>query len=117
MSEEIPTPEVPSELPSGVSSDDKLLGAVSYFVIVAIILLLVENQRNRPFIKYHAVQSIAANIVLMIVGIIIGMIPFVQCLAPLIWLVLLWPAIDAFKGNYTKLPFISDFIRKQGWVA
>jgi len=34
----------------------------------------------------------------------------------LLWLVSFWPAYDAYKGNYTELPVITNFIKKQGWV-
>jgi hypothetical protein len=36
--------------------------------------------------------------------------------APLLWLVSFWPAYDSFKGNYTELPVITNFIKKQGWI-
>ena len=58
MSEEPMNPEV--------TSDDKLWAALSYVFapIVGIIMLLMEDKKARPFIKFHAVQSIAVGIVL-----------------------------------------------------
>jgi len=110
------TPEIVPDANPDITSDDKLWGALSYIWLIGLIMLLIEEKKNRPFIRFHAVQSMALNVVLVIASIIIGWIPFVQCLTPLIWLVLLWPAIGAFQGKLTNLPFISDFIRKQGWV-
>jgi uncharacterized membrane protein len=51
--------------PGGELTDqDKLMAALSYPIpIVAIIILLVEDMKNRPFQKFHAVQSLAINIV------------------------------------------------------
>jgi uncharacterized membrane protein len=99
-----------------ITSDDKLWGALSYFALIAIIMLLTEDKKNRPFIKYHAVQAIAFSVVLAVASIILGIIPVVQCFTPLLWLILIWPAVGAYGGNYTVIPVISDFIKKQGWV-
>jgi uncharacterized membrane protein len=79
-------------------------------------MLLTEDKKARPFIKYHAVQAIAFSVVLAVVSIVVGLIPFVQCLTPLLWLVLIWPAVGAYGGKYVVIPVITDFIKKQGWV-
>ena len=112
MTPEAPTPESTSE----ITSDDKLWGALSYFPLIAIIMLLIEDKKNRPFIKFNAVQAIALGVVLFVINLVLGLIPVIACVTPLIWLVVLWPAFIAFGGKYPELPFISNFIRKQGWV-
>lgn len=110
-----PTPEMPP-VTSEVSSDDRLWGALSYFTLIAIIMLLMDDKRARPFIKFHAVQAIAFAVVLAVLSIILGWIPFLGCIVPFFWLILLWPAIGAYQGKYVELPVITNFIRKQGWV-
>ena len=114
QNEQVP-PITPAELPD-ITSDDKLWGLLSYFFIIAIIVLLMDDKKNRPFIKFHAVQGIALSIGLTVISVVLGFIPFVGCISPFLWLVLLWPAIGAFQGKYTNIPFITDFIKKQGWV-
>jgi uncharacterized membrane protein len=99
-----------------ITSDDKLWGALSYFTLIAIIMLLTPDKIKRPFIKFHAIQAIAFGVVLVVASIILGVIPIVQCFTPLLWLVLFWPALDAYRGNYTQVPVVTDFIKKQGWV-
>ena len=116
MTNESANPELTPGVEPEITSDDKLWGALSYFALIAIIMLLTDDKKKRPFIKYHAVQAIAFSVVLAIVSIILGIIPVVQCITPLIWLVLLWPAISAYGGNYTVIPIITDFIKKQGWI-
>lgn len=116
MTDESATPEVTLEATPEITSDDKLWGALSYFALIAIIMLLTEDKKSRPFIKYHAVQAIAFSVVLVIANIIFSMVPGIRCFTPLIWLVLLWPAISAYGGNYTVIPVITDFIKKQKWV-
>ncbi len=111
MSEQIPS--------SDITSDDKLWAALGYpIAIIAIIVLLMEEKKNRPFIKYHAVQSIAFNIVIWVVYFLLTLVSFgiLSLCFPLIFLVTLWPAYEAYQGKYMVLPVITDFIRKQGWV-
>lgn len=104
---------------SDITSDDKLWAALGYpIVIIALIVLFMEDKKARPFIKYHAVQSLAFNIVLGIVGIILSTVTLgigAICL-PLLWFVTFWPAYEAYQGHYQELPFLTDFIKNQGWV-
>ncbi|KAF0107585.1 MAG: hypothetical protein FD146_1619 [Anaerolineaceae bacterium] len=109
-----------------ITSDDKIWAALGYpFALIALIMLLIEGKKNRPFIKYHAVQSLALTVVLIIaeiiLGCILGAITFFIAgagagLVGLLWFVTLWPAIEAYNGKYLALPWIGDFIKKQGWV-
>jgi uncharacterized protein len=112
MADESATPEQTPE----ITSDDKLWGALSYIPLIAIVMLLIEDKKNRPFIKFNAIQAIALAVVLFVINLILGLIPVIQCFTPLLWLVMLWPAIIAFGGKYPELPIITDFLRKQGWV-
>jgi len=53
----------------------------------------------RPFIKYHAVQAIALNIVLWVIMIILSITVIGAICAPIVWLVTLWPAIDSYAAT------------------
>ena len=102
-----------------ITSDDKLWSALGYPIpLVAIIVLLMEEKKARPFIKFHAIQSIAFNIVLWILIFIFSAVTlgFGAICAPLLWLVTLWPAYDSYQGKYTEIPVITNFIKNQGWV-
>jgi uncharacterized membrane protein len=117
------SPEVPEgpeiSFDSEPTSDDKLWSALGYPIpIIALIALLMEDKKARPFIKYHAVQALAFNIVLWIIIFVVSVITLgvASICAPAIWLVTLWPAYDAYRSNYTEIPVISNFIKKQGWV-
>ncbi len=105
--------------PEEITSDDKLWAALGYpIAIIAIIVLFMEDKKERPFIKYHAVQSIAFNVILFIIGTILSTVTLgigAICV-PLLWLVAFWPAYEAYQGKYMEMPFITDFIKKQGWV-
>lgn len=100
-----------------LTSDDKLWAALGYPISpLAIIALLMEDKKARPFIKYHAVQSIALNIVLYILITIAIMTVVGAICAPLFWLVVLWPAYAAYQGKYLEIPVITNFLKKQNWI-
>lgn len=52
MSEQVPPTQE-------ITSDDKLWALLSYILtpLVPIIVLLLEDKKNRPFIKVHAMQA------------------------------------------------------------
>jgi uncharacterized protein len=102
-----------------ITSDDKLWAALGYPIpLVPIIVLLMDDKKDRPFIKYHAIQSLAFNVALWVLIFIFSAITlgFGAICAPLIWLITLWPAYDSYQGNYTELPIVANFIKNQGWV-
>jgi uncharacterized protein len=100
-----------------ITSDDKLWAALGYpIALIAIIVLLMEEKKNRPFIKFHAVQSLALNVVLFIIMIILGITVVGAICAPFLWLVTIWPAVEAYQGKYLEIPVVTNFIKNQGWV-
>jgi len=105
-----------SEFNSEITSDDKLWAALAYIFtpIVGIIVLLMEDKKARPFIKYHAVQSIAAGVVMWIVLPIIAAVTL-GCGGLLGFIVFYW-AYKAYQGEYVEIPVITNFIKNQGWA-
>jgi uncharacterized membrane protein len=105
---------------SSITSDDKLWAALGYPIfIIALIMLFVEGKKDRPFIKFHAVQSLALNLVAWVVTIIISVITLgigAIC-APVVFLLLIWPAVLAYQGKYFEVPVVTKFLRDQHWVA
>jgi uncharacterized membrane protein len=80
--------------------------------------LLIEPQKDRPFVRYHAIQSLVANVVLTIVGILLSIVTLGICAAVwwLIWVVLLYPGIKAYQGEWFEIPVITNFCKNQGWI-
>ena len=102
-----------------VTSDDKLWAALGYpIALIAIIMLFVEGKKDRPFIKYHAIQSIAANVIFFILAIILPIITlgFGGLCIPLLWLVFFYWAYKAYQGEKFEIPVITNFLKGQGWV-
>jgi uncharacterized membrane protein len=103
-----------------LTSDDKLWAALSYVFapIVGIIVLLMEDKKARPFIKFNGVQSIVASVAFWIVATILTTVTVSigGLCVPLLWLVFLYWAYQAYQGQNINIPVVSDFIRKQGWA-
>jgi uncharacterized membrane protein len=125
MNAEAPTPEETPTLEESpvpendVTENDKLMAALSYPIpIVAIVILISETNKVRPFQKFHAVQALAFWIALTVIGVVLTIVTFgfgAVCF-PVAWLVSLWPAYEAYQGKFMQMPLITDFIRNQGWV-
>ncbi len=102
-----------------ITNDDKLWAALGYPIpLLPIIVLLMEEKKDRPYLKFHAVQSLVFNVAVWIIIFVVSLITFgigAIC-APLLWLVTLWPAYEAYQGKYLELPIITNFIKNQGWV-
>lgn len=109
-----------------VSENDKLLAALSYpLPLVAIVILLVEDMKARPFQNYHAVQALAANVVLWVLMMILACILSVVTIfisglcgpvAFLLWFITLYWAYEALQGKYFEIPVITDFLKGQDWL-
>jgi uncharacterized membrane protein len=100
-----------------INDQDKLMSALSYPIgIVAIIILLVEDMKSRPFQKYHAVQALAVNIVLLVLSIVLGWTVILACVPLLLWFVTIYWAIKAYQGEYFEIPVLTDFLKNQGWL-
>jgi uncharacterized membrane protein len=96
---------------SDISSDDKLWAMLGYLIpLIAIVVLFMEDKKNRPYVKFNAVQSIVATVVLTIISTIT-----LGC-GGILFFAMLWWAYQAYQGQDVKIPMISDFIRNQGWA-
>jgi uncharacterized membrane protein len=100
-----------------INDQDKLMSALAYPIgIVAIVILLVEDMKKRPFQKYHAVQALAVNIIMIILWIVLGWTVILSCVPLLLWFVTIYWAIKAYKGEYFEIPGLTGFLKGQGWI-
>jgi len=96
---------------SDISSDDKLWAALGYVIpLIAIVVLFMEDKKNRPYVKFNAVQSLVATVALTIISTVT-----LGC-GGILFLVMFWWAYQAYQGQDVRIPVISDFIRNQGWA-
>jgi len=90
-----------------LTSDDKLWALLSWiFWPIAVVVLLMEDKKSRPFLKYNSVLSLACTLICYIIFF----------LTPLEWIFAIYMGIMAFQGNWMEVPYLSDFVKKQGWV-
>ena len=111
MSEQFnPSPEI--------SDDDRLWAMLSYILspIVPIILLLLPEKRERPFLKAHLAQSLVFGVAVYLIsalfgGIILGtIIRIAGFVFEIMW------GLAANRGEYVTIPVITDLCKKQGWA-
>jgi uncharacterized membrane protein len=108
------------------TDNDKLMAALSYPIpLVAIIILLVEDMKNRPFQRYHAIQALAANValwvIIVVLGCILGAVTFFigglcGMASILLWFVTLYWAYEAYQGKYFEIQWITNFLKGQNWL-
>ncbi|MBM4457253.1 MAG: hypothetical protein FJ011_05715 [Chloroflexi bacterium] len=118
-----PSAPPPASPPSGdVTSDDKLWALLAYVLspVVPIIILLMQDKKDRPFIKLHNMQALVAGLAAIVILAVIAVIPLVNCFLPviglLLWIVLIYWGLQAYNGKEVVIPVISDFVKQQGWA-
>ena len=117
---------------SDITDNDKMMGLLSYVIslIVPVVILLSENGKNRPFQRFHAIQSLILSAVIFVVTLLVGCPATIIfsiigmgiggiCTLPIYliaYAISIYYGVQAYQGNYTEIPLITDFIKKQGWV-
>jgi uncharacterized membrane protein len=128
MAEEMGTIEQP--MPShdmNVTEDDKLWALLSYLLwpLGSILVALMEEKKERPYIKYHAVQAaglgVAVWVLTVILACVLGMVTFFvgflgACCGFLPVLALFYYAYLAYQGDYFEIQYLTDFMVQQGWL-
>jgi uncharacterized membrane protein len=101
-----------------MTSDDKLWAALAYVFtpLVPIIILLMEDKKNRPFIKAHNAQALAWGVVFYIVVTITSFFLIGLCVWPLGVLLEIYWAYKAYQGQFINIPVVTDFVKGQGWA-
>lgn len=103
---------------SEVTSDDKLWTALGYIFtpLIPIIVLLLEDKKERPFIRAHNAQALVWGIAFYLIVSVTSVFVIGLCILPLGYLAQLYWAYKAFQGEMVTIPLITDFVRNQGWA-
>jgi uncharacterized membrane protein len=98
--------------------DENIEAALCYFpfpLITGILFFVLE--KDSKFVKFHAMQSIAMCIALIVIDMILVITIVGMLLLPLVGLVafilIIFLVYKAYKGEKYKLPVIGDFAEKQ----
>ena len=103
---------------SDVTSDDKLWSALAYVFtpIVPIIILVMADKKDRPFIKAHNMQALIWGVVLYVIVAITSAFIIGLCIWPIGLIVQIYWAYQAYQGKLITIPLLTDFIKNQGWA-
>jgi len=110
-----------------------LAGALAYFLLPAIVFLLIQPYKNNRFVRFHSFQcigmclvAVVTGAVLRIAGVVLFFIPVLGHL--LVWLlsmlvslafVMVWIVlvVKAMQGEMFKLPVAGEFAEKQAVIG
>ena len=89
------------------TSDDKLWAALAYVFspIVPIIILLMPDKKDRPFIKAHNAQALVLGIITLVTS--------AFCVGILVWFYQLYCAYQAYQGLLVEVPLITNMVKGQ----
>ncbi len=114
--EKVPITEEPMDM-GNVTDDDKLWALLAYVFtpLIPIILMLMEDKKDRAFIKAHNGQALVWGVLNVIVGTVLSVF---LCGIPslLMWLVAIYWGWQAYQGQEVTIPVITDFVKQQGWA-
>lgn len=100
-----------------VTDNDKLLTLLAYVFspLVPLVLMLMEDKKNRPYIKQHNAQALVWGVLSIVLGYGLGSF---LCGLPGIamWIVAIYWGIQAYNGKEVVIPVITDFVKNQGWA-
>jgi uncharacterized membrane protein len=102
---------------SSASSDDKLWVLLAYVFspLIPIVLMLLEDKKNRPYIKQHNAQALVWGVLSIVLGYVLGA---VLCGIPglIMWAIAIYWGIQAYQGKAVTIPVVTDFVKSQGWA-
>jgi uncharacterized membrane protein len=112
---------------SGLS--DNSIGAIAYFTpFIPVFFLAIRRYNKRPFVRFHAWQSLLFNVFAITIGYALAdILPSIKFIEPrvlmgLVWLLLLvaftmwlWCVIGALNGKRVKLPIIGAWADEQAY--
>ena len=104
-------------------------------LVMPIIVLLSESSKQRPFQRFHAIQSLALTGIFIFIGMMMGMATLVTqiipplgmvvfvvalCLTPVLYgmyaIAQLYYGYQAYQGRRFAIPGLTNFLRDQKWV-
>jgi uncharacterized protein len=119
-----PPPAAPVAIEPAASTaagDNKLWALLAYVLspVVPIIIMLMEDKKNQPDLKPHTMQALVAGVAIIVITMILGIIPVIGCLSPIVaivgWIAMIYWGFQAYNGKEVTIPVVTDFAKKQGW--
>ncbi|MBI2845190.1 MAG: DUF4870 domain-containing protein [Chloroflexi bacterium] len=118
------------ESSAAVSDNDRTMSLLAYIIgiIVPLLILLSESSKNRPFQRYHAINSLgvwAAALAYWIpfwccIFLLGYLFPLLGCLFLFLgflpWIPFIYYGLQAYQGKHFEIPVVTKFMKSQGWL-
>ncbi len=93
-----------------VTSDDKLWALLAYILspVVPIIILLMADKKDRPFLKAHNAQALILGIITVVTSSF--------CIGIVVWIYAIYCGYQAYQGKMVEIPVITGLVKGQGWA-
>jgi uncharacterized membrane protein len=110
--------ELMENQPMDVTSDDKLWALLAYIFspLVPVIILLMEDKKNRPFIRAHTMQALVVGAISLVFAIFLSWTVVLACVPFALFIAQIYWGIQAYNGKYVEIPVVSNFVKNQGWA-
>jgi uncharacterized membrane protein len=110
--------QMSGQTPSDVTSNDKVWAGLAYVfpVIVPLIIMLMDDIKERPFVKAHHMQALVWGVALYIISAVLSFTVVLACLSFVFYLVSVYWGYKAYQGETFDIPVITDFVKSQGWA-
>ncbi|MFP4343762.1 MAG: DUF4870 domain-containing protein [Anaerolineales bacterium] len=110
--------EEPTVVTPEVTDDDRLWALLSWLLapLVPVIVLLMEDKKNRPFIKYNAIQALILSLAGYVISGILSAVVIGCFTGVLVLVYMVVLAFQAYQGKWVTVPVITDFAKNQGWI-
>src|SRR5262245_53880335 len=107
-----------ASMSTDATSDDKLWALLAYVLtpIVPVIIMLMEDKKNRPFIKAHNAQALVVGVINLVIGIFLSWTLVLACVPLIIWFFCIYWGIQAYNGKYVDIPVVTNWVKNQGWA-
>ncbi|MBN1370557.1 MAG: DUF4870 domain-containing protein [Anaerolineaceae bacterium] len=108
--------EQPSFQPE-ITSDDKLWALLAYIFtpLIPIVILLMPDKKERPFLKAHNMQALILGVIEWVINFALSFV-VVGCVTSVITIIVnIYLGVKANKGETFEIPVITNFVKNQGW--
>lgn len=103
---------------ASATSDDKLWAALAYVFtpLLPIVIALMEDKKNRPYIKQHYMQALVWGVAAIVLYFVLSATVILFCISWVVYIPQLFWAYQAYQGKAVTIPVISNFVKNQGWA-
>ncbi len=93
-----------------ITSDDKLWAMLTYIFapLVPILVLLMQDKKNRPYLKANAIQALILGIITVVTSSF--------CVGIIFFIYQIYLGIQAYNGKVIVIPVLTDLCKNQGWA-